>query len=344
MPPGSAAERATRSSPLAFLLEEPARTAFIRGSLSPDMTVSTLTGRKADPAYDRQFHSRALARRLIGKAAARGDGKALGFALGWLGHLEADRSMSRPGGIIYLDLFGLPAATRKRIARTLTAINKFTVDAILIRELSIQPVVPYVDLELVLDCLQAPRGGRLDRPGARRAVTAFVASYEWTCSVLHTMAREMGANRRAFPELTEVLSGPTEEGVEIPGFDEAVQGMERALAASVPADLDLGNVETDSPPTPRTAAPGILARATTKAASLTSRGGRYLWGGTDLARSLRQAAVEQALRLVNSLGGPGSVAQRVLVTFFLDMVNETYGWPQVRARVKKIVQGIDDDE
>ena len=48
--------------PLAFLLDEPYRTLFVRSSLSPDMTLSAFAGKKVDPRYNRLFHDRAIGR------------------------------------------------------------------------------------------------------------------------------------------------------------------------------------------------------------------------------------------------------------------------------------------
>lgn len=325
---------------LAFLVQEPHRSLFIRSALSPDMTLSATAGRKVDPAYNKLFHDRALGKKMIQSAWDAQDWKAAAFGLGWLGHAAADRSMAKAGSIIYKDLFGLPRATRRQLSTGLTAINKVTLDACALHDYAAPECEPHVDEPALIAAVRGPIAARklaLEPPEA--AIPAFRRSFAWACSSLQSFAARLAANKKAYPDLIAELTTVEEGERVIPGFEDAVDAMERELSDAIagrpsPPPEIVAETQTGDDAAP---APGLTARAMRKAKALAARGGEFLWSGTTITRKLREAVVDRSIQLLNWMGGDRSQGGRLLMTFAGDMLNDTKTWPEVRAHVAGIV-------
>jgi hypothetical protein len=320
---------------LTFLVRPRCREIFVRSSLSPDMTVNPLAGRKTDPVYNKLFHDRDLGRKMVRTARDRGDLDGTAFALGWLGHAVADRTVSGPGGIIYRDLFGLPRPSRKRLATELAAINKLSIDAVMIHDLAVPEVSPHVDETLLVEGLRRhlrarpPRGAVAD---PATAVPSYLRAFEWACAGMHALVTSMGANSTAFPALAAELSEDGEDGRTVPGFEESVDAMEDALVTAV------GSPTTWPPAAPAAAPAGMAARALATAGavgarvrSAAQRGSKALQRGRSAVTGALVAPALRAMKAAIGLGGPGA---RVTLAFFSDMVDGALTWPEVRSRVK----------
>lgn len=329
-----------RSHPLAFLVQEPYRAIFVRSSLSPDMTLSAFAARKVDPVYNKLFHDKVIGRALVQSAWDRQDWKTAAFGLGWLGHAAADNCMSRAGGsVIYKDLFGLPRATRRKLAVALNAINKVSLDAFVLTEYEVDQVTPYIQEVALAAALKGPiQQRKLSVEAPEDALPGFARSFEWACSSLHAYCSQVGETR-AFPALIAELTEENEEGRTIPGFDDAIDAMEEVLLGAVASRLSAPRSKSDLDQAKDAAggSPGIGTRAVRKAKALAASGTGFLWGGTSITRKLRQTLLERSLQLVNAMGGDGSLGGRVLITFAGDMLNETRSWPEVRAHIQKLV-------
>ena len=338
--------------PLAFLTTAPYRTLFVRASLSPDMTLSAFAGKKVNPVYNKLFHDRAIGRAIVQAAWEAHDLQAAAFGLGWLGHAVSDNRMSKTSGsVIYHDLFGLPVATRKKLASSLNAINKICIDAFLMKEEQAPEVEPYVDEAALAAALKAPIAARhLAVEPPETAIPGFVSSFSWACSSIHAFCEQVGTTK-SFPALIEGLTERDEDGDRsVPGYDAVVEAMDQALSAAVRDAKGAGDAEvTSADPSPASDAdgrhvdPSLGTRAARKARALAAKGSAFLWGGTTITRKIREAVLERSLQLVNSMGGDGSLGGRLLVTFAGDMLNETRNWPEVQAHLRKLA-GAPDPE
>jgi len=324
--------------PLTFLTREPCRTLFVRSSPSPDLTASGLGGKEGYRDHDVYFHDRAVARAVILRALRASDAGGAAFGLGWLGHIEADRAMTGPGGIIYKDLFGLSSRARRRFSGALTAISKTCLDAIVVRDLEVREVVPHVDEPLLAAVLaKTPRGTRQAPPPTAQELASYRASFAWTCAALYRVAETFASGRKAFPEIASLLA---EEGEETPvfiGFDEVVDRVFEVLEAALGSRSPPSGPVVKAPASPAPS-PGLAARAASKAGRLASRGLGYLWGGTQVTAKIRQVVIEQSMKLVNSLGGESSAGRRLLLTFASDLINDSRPWSEVRIRARRIVE------
>lgn len=329
----------TKGHRLAFLVSEPYRTTFVRSSLSPDMTLSAFAGKKVDPVYNKLFHDKVIGRAMAQTAWDAQDWNTVAFALGWLSHAVADNRMSKAGGsIIYKDIFGLPRATRKKIAGALNAINKVSLDAFILTEWEVAEVTPHIEEHALCAALKEPIAkGKLAVEAPEDALPGFKRSFDWACSSLNAFCTQL-SETKAFPAMIAELTESDGETREIPGFEAAVEAMDDALVAAVagrkpgpPAKTDLEESKDSAD------APGIVTRTYRKTKALAASGAGWIWGGTAITKRLRQALLDRSIQLVNSLGSDTSLNGRVLMTFAGDMLNETRTWPEVRAHIQKLV-------
>jgi len=325
--------------PLSFLRSPSLRDIFLRSSIAPDMTLSILAAKKSDKAYDKLLHSQSMAVRMVTDALDNDDPRQLAFALGWTAHIEADRLMSGPGRVVYKDLIGFSGPTKRRVAAMLPEMNKLCMDAVVIRDMEIPMQKPFVDRPLLIRAIGRQTGKHTRTVSwPDEAIAGFLSSFDWSCSTLHGLATAVANNEKAFSDLAAELS---EESDDEPftGFDELVDEVLAHLVSLVPRSHGVDSTgETVSPTPSKSRSDTVASRTARKAGQIASRGLSFLWDGNSVTAKMRQVAIEQSLRVLNSFGGEDSRARRVLTTFVADLINDTRTWSQVKIHVRRIAE------